>query len=181
MESLGRTTLVVLLLVGIFFLGGKILKKSSLDELDASVNNAQGENENTVNVLKQFTDVPKGSVSVRSKAVSSKITEKPVKPQIHPNREKKITPHVTEPEIEAYSQKIDFKPVDEEDRQLTAEVLRNTPVANTTVSNDTTKAVVSTQPADNFAESKVKEPLDFDRISRINDIYAKVSEALEWD
>ena len=179
MFKLIRISIVFCLLIGVIFLGAKIYSKSTELESD---------------LIKKKTHVEEKIVELKKEAEKKRLAAKKIyhevkdaidksgnqKKQLKRNAKKEACPLPKKTGI--HKTTVTLKPLDEEDRKLTAEVLSKatsdkepSEKPEQTIEKESVVSILEKA----VAESEPEEPLDFNRITEIRVFYLKAIEILD--
>ena len=176
-----RISIVFCLLIGVIFLGAKIYSKST--ELESDLIKKKTHVEEKIVELKKETE--KKSLAARKiyyevKDAFNKADDQKKQPK--KNAEKEACPLPKETGI--HKTTVTLKPLDEEDRKLTAEILGEvtgdkepSEEPAQTVEKETVVSIVENA----LVESEPEEPMDFNRLTEIRVFYLKAIEILDWN
>ncbi len=181
MFKLIKISIAFCLLIGVIFLGAKIYNKSTELESD---------------LIKKKTQVEKKIVELKEKTEQKRLAARKIyyevkealdksgnqKKQPKKNAKKEACPLPKETGI--HKTTVTLKPLDEEDRKLTAEILGE--VTGDKEPSEEPAQTVEKESAVSIlenvvVESEPEEPLDFNRLNEIRVFYLKAIEILDWN
>ena len=176
------TGIVACLLIGVLCFGPKILAKPS--EIKAALSEKRAQVEEKIVELNR---------EALKKKLAMKKADEAVKRYFHKKQSDigssqlvkipRVEPNPLPIKKRAPNSKFAFKPLDEEDKELTAEVMGNHPghneLSRQSVQMAQKKDALSI--IENLAfEEKPERPLDLNRLNRIRGLYVKANEILDW-